>query len=84
MAACHFPDHILKWIFVNENVWILIKTSLKFASRGSQYSNISSDNAWCQPGNKPLSEPMMVSLLMHVCVTQRKWVKPFTNFMYKF
>ena len=25
--------------------------------------------AWCQPGDKPFSEPMMVSLLMHICVT---------------
>ena len=25
----HFPDDILKWIFLNENAWILIKISLK-------------------------------------------------------
>ena len=30
--------------------------------------------AWCGPGNKPLSEPMMVSLLTHICVTQPQWV----------
>ena len=24
--------------------------------------------AWCRPGNKPLSEPMMLSLLMHMCI----------------
>ena len=30
--------------------------------------------AWHRPGNKPLSEPMMVSLLMHVCVTGPQWV----------
>ena len=27
------------------------------------------------PGDKPLSEPMMVSLLMHICVTRPQWVK---------
>ena len=27
-----------------------------------------------RPGNKPLSEPMMVSSLMHICVTQPQWV----------
>ena len=26
----HFPDDISKWIFLNENVWILTKISLKF------------------------------------------------------
>ena len=26
--------------------------------------------AWRRPGDKPLSEPMMVSLLTHICVTR--------------
>ena len=30
--------------------------------------------AWRRPGDKPLSEPMMVSLLRHICVTQPQWV----------
>ena len=30
--------------------------------------------ARCRPGDKPLSEPMMVSLLTHICVTRPKWV----------
>ena len=30
----HFPDDIFKCIFLNENVWISIKISLKFVSRG--------------------------------------------------
>ena len=30
--------------------------------------------AWRRPGDKPLSEPMMVSLLMHICVTRPQWV----------
>ena len=25
---------------------------------------------WCQPGSKPLSEQMMVRLLMHICITR--------------
>ena len=28
-----------------------------------------------QPGDKPLSEPMMVNLLTHLCVTLPQWVK---------
>ena len=30
--------------------------------------------AWCRPGDKPLSELLMVSLLMHICVTWPQWV----------
>ena len=30
----HFPDGILKWIFLNEIIWISIKISLKFFPRG--------------------------------------------------
>ena len=31
--------------------------------------------AWRRPSNKPLSEPMMVSSLTHICVTRPQWVK---------
>ena len=31
--------------------------------------------AWCRPGDKPLSEPMRVSLPTHICVTRFQWVK---------
>ena len=30
--------------------------------------------AWCRIGAKQLSEPMMVILLTHICVTQIQWV----------
>ena len=30
--------------------------------------------AWHRPGNKPLSGPMVVSLLTHICVTRPQWV----------
>ena len=72
----HFPDDILKWIFFNENVWISIEISLKFVPKG-QINNIPAlvqIMAWCRPGDKPLSEPMMVSLLTHICITQPQWV----------
>ena len=29
--------------------------------------------AWCRPGDKPLSEPMMITLLMQICATQPQW-----------
>ena len=31
----HFPDDIFKCIFLNENVWIPVKISLKFVSKGA-------------------------------------------------
>ena len=31
--------------------------------------------AWCQPGDKPLSEPMMISVLTHLWVIRLQWVK---------
>ena len=54
----------------------LMKISKKFVPKGPIY-NI----PWLvqimigrRPGAKPISEPMMVSLLTHICVTQPKWV----------
>ena len=57
----HFPDDIFKWIFVNENAWILVKISLKFVSRGpiNTISALVQIMAWRRPGDKPLSEPMI-------------------------
>ena len=41
----HFADDIFKCIFLNENVLIAIKISLKFVPKGpEQYSSICSDN----------------------------------------
>ena len=72
----HFADDIFKYIFLNENVWILIKISLNFVPKGS-INNIPSlvqIMAWRRPGDKPLTEPMMVSLSTHICVTRPQWV----------
>ena len=72
----HFPDDILEWIFLNENVWILIEISLKFVPKG-QINNIPvlvQIMAWRRPGDKPLSESMMVSLLTPICVTRPQCV----------
>ena len=73
----HFADAIFKCIFLNENVWILIKISLKFVPK-SPINNIPAMvqiMAWRRPGDKPLSEAMMVSLLTHICATRPQWVK---------
>ena len=68
----HFPDDTFKRIFVNENVSIPIKISLKFVPKGpiNNIPALVQIMAWRRPGDKPLSEPMMVSLLTHICVTR--------------
>ena len=72
----HFADNIFKYVFVNENVRISIKISLKFVPK-SPFNNISAlveIMAWHRPGTKPISGPMKVSLLTHLCVTRPQWV----------
>ena len=73
----HFPDAIFKWIFLNENVWISIKISLNFVPKGpiNNIPSLVQIMAWRRPGDKPLSEPVMVSLPTHICVTRPQWVK---------
>ena len=68
-----FCDGNFKCIFLNENMNILIKISLKFVPNGSIYNipALVQVMAWCRSGDKPLSEPMMPSLLTHICVTRR-------------
>ena len=72
----HFADDMFKCIFLNENVWIPIEISLKFVPKGSINNNsaLFQIMAWRRPGNKPLSEPMMVSSLTHICITRPQWV----------
>ena len=56
-----FPDDIFKCIFLNENVWILIKISPKFVPKDT-INNIPvfvQLMAWSRTGDKPLSEPMV-------------------------
>ena len=68
-----------KRIFVNENVWISIKISLKTPT--NNIPTMVQIMVWRPPGDKPLSELVMVMLPAHICVTrhQRQWVKRFRN-----
>ena len=68
----HFQTH-----FLAENCCILKKISFKFVPQES-INNIPAlvqIMAWRRPSDKPLSEPMMVILLTHICTTQPQWVK---------
>ena len=72
----HFADYFFKCIFLIENVSIAIKISLKFVPKGpiNNIPELVQIMAWRRPGDKPLSEPMMVSLPTHICVTWPQWV----------
>ena len=71
----HFPDDIFSCIFFNENIWIAINISLSFVPKGliDNIQALVQIMAWRRSGGKPLSEPMMVSLLTHICVTRPQW-----------
>ena len=69
-------DDTFKRIFLNKNVRISIEISLKFVPKGpiNNIPALVQIVAWRRSGDKPLSEPMMVSLLTHICVTRPQWV----------
>ena len=72
----HFADDSFKRIFMNEKCFISIRNSLKFVPEGpiDNGAALVQTIAWRQPGDKLLSEPMMVSLLTLICVTRPQWV----------
>ena len=76
----YFADHLFKYVLLNENVWISNKLSLKFVPKDSIKNIPALDQiigavmAWRRPGDKPLSEPMMVWLPPHICIIRPQWV----------
>ena len=71
----YFQMHFLQW-----NVGILIKFSMKFVPKGpiNNIPALVQIMAWRRPGDKPLSEPLMARLATHICVTCPHWVKKYT------
>ena len=59
----HLQDDIFKYIFVNENIRILLKISLKFVPKVliSNIPALAQIMVLCQQGNKPLSETIVVT-----------------------
>ena len=68
----HFANDIFKCIFEDENVWIATKISLSIVRKGSINNIVSLVQimTWRRSGDKPLSEPMIISLLTHICTTR--------------
>ena len=63
----HFAADILKCIFLNENVWILIEISLKFVPKGliNNIPALVQIMASRRPGDKPSSEPISEPLFSY-------------------
>ena len=72
----HFPADVFKCIFLTENVWIPVKMSLNFVPKDpiTYIAALVLIMAWRRPGDRLLSEQMMVSLPTHICVTRPQWV----------
>ena len=70
----HFANNTFNCL--SENVWIPIKIWLKFVPKGpiNNIPALVQIMAWRRPGDKSLSEPMMVGLLTHICITRPQWV----------
>ena len=82
----HFAEDIFKCIFLNENTSISIDISLKCVPEGriNNMPALVQIMAWRRLGDKPLSEPMMVSSLTDICVMRPQWVKWNGGFILKF
>ena len=72
----HFLDDTFKCVCLNENVWISITISSKFVPKGpiDNIPALVQIMAWRRSGDESISEPMVLSLLTHICVTLPQWV----------
>ena len=61
------------WVKIYVSINISLKWALKFPI--NDIPSLVQIMAWHCPGIKPISEPMMVGLMTHVCVTRPQWVK---------
>ena len=84
--ARNFADDVLTCIFLNENVWISLKIPLKFVLRGpiNNIPTLVQIKARRRPGDTPLSEPMLVFVPTHICVTRPQWVNHSSSVITKF
>ena len=73
----YFPDDT----FLNGNVWIWIKISLKFVPKGliNYITSLVQIMAWHRSGDKPLSEPIMVSLMTQYYDSSTRRLNIFAN-----
>ena len=72
-----FPDDIFKSIFLKKMYEIRLEFhwSLFLGCPINNIPALVQIMAWRRLGDKPLSEPMIVTLPTHICVTRPQWVK---------
>ena len=72
----YFAEDTFKCIFVNVDIRVVMKISLKFVPKGpiNNIPALVQIMAWRQSGDKPISEPMLVFVPTHICVTRPQWV----------
>ena len=61
-------------IAVDAHYPLLYQFRLTFHCPVDKFSALNQMIAWRRPCDKPLSEPMTVSLMTHICVTQPQWI----------
>ena len=63
-------------LFLNENILTSTDISLKFIPKGpiNNIPALVQTMTFRMVGTKPLSEPLMIILLTHICVTQPQWI----------
>ena len=73
----HFAHDIFMFFFIEWKCLNSRKFSLNFVPKVPiiNIKALVQIMAWRRPGDKPLSEAMIVSLLTHICVTRSQWVK---------
>ena len=75
----HFADAIFKCIFLNENVRISLKVSLKFVPKvpNNNIPSLVQIMAWRRSGGKPIPEPIMVYLRKYASLglNELNWVE---------
>ena len=74
----HFAVDTFKHIFMNENVRISVRISLRSVPKGpiDNIPELVQIMAWRRPGDKPLSESIMVRLPTYIWVIWPQWVNP--------
>ena len=72
----HFADDLFKYIPLNWNVEISIKISLEFVPKApfTYFPALVQIMLWRRSRDKPLSKPIIFSLLRHICVSRPQWV----------
>ena len=67
----HFQLYFLEWkLPISVNTWQKFVPKVPINS----IQTLVQIMTWHRPGAKPLSEPMMLNLLTHICVTRLQWV----------